>query len=98
MGRFGDLRFETCALFGTPESVGQAAEVVNACAAFEHAYQMIVVLNAKTLRLCRALGLPPEKLRRWSEVEVSNDDDWCGCLPVSLPASFASNLSADNRS
>ena len=98
MGRLRDLRVETWALLGTAESVGRAAEVVNACAAFEHAYQMIVVLNAKTLRLCRALGLPPEKLRRWSEVEVSNDDDWCACLPVSLPTSFASNLSADNRS
>jgi len=97
MGRLGELRVETWALLGIAQFAGQAAEVVNACAAFEHAYQTIVILNAKTLRLCRALGFPPEKLRRWSEVEVSNDDDWGGCLPISLPAGFASDLRASDR-
>jgi len=97
MGRLRDLRVETWALLGIAQSAGQATKVVNACAAFEQAYQTIVVLNAKTLRLCRGLGFPPEKLRRWSEVEVSNDDDWDDCLPISLRAGLASDLRASDR-
>jgi hypothetical protein len=97
MGRLRDLRVETWALLGIAQSVAQAAEVVNACAAFERAYKMVVVLNAKILRLCRGLGFPPEKLRRWSEVEVGHDDDWCGCPPIFFQGSIAPSLSVDNR-
>src|SRR5215469_3169514 len=41
------------------------------------------------LRLCRALGFPSEKLRRWSEDAINEDDDWCGCPRLSLSASIS---------
>jgi glycosyltransferase involved in cell wall biosynthesis len=85
-GQLRDLKVETWALLGVPDGIGQSAEIINACAAFEHAYQTIIVLNAKMLRLCRALGLPSDKLRRWSEDAISKDDDWCECPRLSLSA------------
>jgi hypothetical protein len=89
-GQLRDLKVETWALLGIPDGAEQSAEIVNACAAFEHAYQTIIVLNPKTLRLCRALGLPSEKLRRWSEGAIDNDDDWAECSNLSRPASVSS--------
>jgi hypothetical protein len=83
MGRLQDLKIETWALLGMADAVAQTAEVVNACAAFESAYRTIVVLNVDALRLCRALGFPPEKLQRWSEYDVSDEDDWRRCPRLS---------------
>ena len=97
MGQLRDMKVETWALIGMIDAIGQSVEIVNACAAFEHAYQKIVVLNAKILRLCCALGFPAEKLRRWGEDEVGSNDDWSGCLPISLPANVVSNPSAFDR-
>jgi glycosyltransferase involved in cell wall biosynthesis len=82
VGQLRDLNIETWALLGVAD--GRSAEIVNACAAFEHAYQIIIVRDPKTLRLCRALGLPSEKLRRWCEGTVSDDEDWCECSELSL--------------
>lgn len=86
--RLGDLRIETWALLGIADDTAQTAEAVNACAAFEYAYQTIVVLNVHALRLCRALGLPPEKLWRWSEDDGGDADDWRRC-PRLLSATAA---------
>ena len=82
VGQLRDLNVETWALLGIAD--GRSAEIVNACAAFEHAYQIIIVSDPKTLRLCRALGLPSEKLRRWCEGAVSDDEDWSECPELSL--------------
>ena len=84
-GRLHDLNVDTWALLGIAEDIGQLAEIVNACAAFEHAYQTIIVRDLKTLRLCRALGLPSEKLRRWCESIGSDKENWCECSSLSLP-------------
>jgi glycosyltransferase involved in cell wall biosynthesis len=83
-GRLRDLKVETWALLGLADAITQRAEIVNACAAFEHAYRTIVVLDAQTFRLCRALGLPVDKLRRWGEGDLS-DNDWCQCPRLQLP-------------
>ena len=88
-GELRDLKVETWALLGIPNAARQSAEIVNACAAFEHAYQIIIVLNAQILRLCRALGLPSGKLRRWSDDMAGNDDDWCESLSLSFSASVS---------
>jgi hypothetical protein len=84
VGQLRDLNVETWALLGVAEGVGKSVEIVSACTAFEHAYQIIIVRDPKTLRLCRALGLPSEKLRRWCEGTVSDDEDWCKCPELSL--------------
>jgi hypothetical protein len=76
VGQLRDLNVETWVLLGIADDIAQSAEMVNACAAFEHAYQTIIVLNPKVLRLCRALGLPSEKLRRWNEGSASGNDAW----------------------
>lgn len=89
VGQLRDLKVETWALLGIADGIGQSADTVNACAAFEHAYQIVIVLNAKMLRLCRALGLPAAKLRRWSKDTISNDDDWCECPSLSLSPSVS---------
>jgi hypothetical protein len=65
-GRLRDLQVETWALLGTGAANAAAAEIVNACAAFEYAYQRVLVLDAHTSSLCRALGLPAEKLWHWA--------------------------------
>jgi glycosyltransferase involved in cell wall biosynthesis len=88
-GQLRDLKVETWALLGIPDAARPPAEIVNACATFEHAYQIIIVLNAQILRLCRALGLPSEKLRRWSDDVAGNDDDWCESLSLSFSASVS---------
>ncbi|MBP2291350.1 glycosyltransferase family A protein [Azospirillum rugosum] len=80
MGRLRKLGVTTWALLGLPEAGRTAADVVNACAAFEHAYQTIVPLDARSFRLCQALALPLDKLRRWgSETGEGNDPDWDAC-------------------
>jgi hypothetical protein len=88
-GQLRDLKVETWALLGIPDAARPSAEIVNACATFEHAYQIIIVLDAQILRLCRALGLPSEKLRRWSDDVAGNDDDWCESLSLSFSASVS---------
>lgn len=75
-GRLRDLRVDTWALLGTGAATATAAELVNACAAFEYAYRLIVVLDARMLGLCRALGLPSEKLACWSSNEPSQEIAW----------------------
>ena len=92
MGRLRDLKVETWALLGIADVNTQTAETVNACAAFEYAYQTIIVLNIDALRLCRALGLPPEKLRRWGEDEASGEDDWCRCPSLSSTAAATRSI------
>jgi len=87
MGRLRDLKIETWALLGIADVTTQTAEAINACAAFEYAYQTIIVFNTDALRLCRALGLPPEKLRRWRKDEDSGEEDWRRC--PSLPSTTA---------
>lgn len=84
VGRLRDLKVDTWALLGVADGIGQSVEIVNACAAFEHAYQTIIVHDLKTLSLCRALGLPSEKLRRWCEPTVNDKEDWCECPRLSL--------------
>lgn len=90
MGRLRALGVTGWALLG-PSAAPDApslADVVNGCAAFEHAYQTVVPLDARTFRLCRALGLPPDKLRRWDGgwdggAETDADPDWAACAPLS---------------
>ncbi|WP_167525311.1 glycosyltransferase family A protein [Roseomonas genomospecies 6] len=86
MGRLRALGVTGWALLG-PSSAPDApsvADAVNGCAAFEHAYQTIVPLDARIFRLCRALGLPPDKLRRWDGgAEAESDPDWAACAPLS---------------
>jgi len=50
------------------------------------------VLNIDALRLCRALGLPPEKLRRWSEDEASGEDDWRRCSSLCSTAAATRSI------
>lgn len=88
MGRLRKLGVTTWALLGLPEDGRTAADVVNGCAAFEHAYQTIVPLDARSFRLCQALALPLDKLRRWeSAAAEGSDPDWdaCPALAESLP-------------
>ena len=74
------LKVETWAVLGEALRHGApAAEAINACAAYEHAYHTVVVLDPRTLRLCLALGFPPDKLRRWGDVPANDDGDWGGC-------------------
>ncbi|ALJ38430.1 glycosyltransferase family 2 protein [Azospirillum brasilense] len=85
MGRLRALGVAGWALLG-PSVAPDAptlADAVNGCAAFEHAYQAIVPLDARTFRLCQALGLPPDKLRRWEDA-MEPDTDWLACPPLSM--------------
>lgn len=82
MGRLRKLGVTTWAVLGVPEEGRSAADAVNGCAAFEHAYQTIVPLDGRTFRLCQALALPLDKLRRWSAVDGAGqgeDADWAQC-------------------
>ncbi len=84
MGRLRKLGVTTWALLGLPEDGRTAADVVNGCAAFEHAYQTIVPLDARSFRLCQALALPLDKLRRWESqpretMGEGDEPDWDVC-------------------
>ncbi|MFC5359261.1 glycosyltransferase family 2 protein [Azospirillum himalayense] len=94
MGRLRALGVTGWALLGSSDApdAPSLADTVNGCAAFEHAYQTIVPLEARTFRLCRALGVPPDKLRRWEDAtEPDADLDWTACAPLSscLPETSA---------
>lgn len=98
MGWLRKLGVTTWALLGLPENSRSAADVVNGCATFEHAYQTIVPLDARAFRLCQALALPLDKLKRWAGAEGAatgegGDPDWDACpdlatvlAPVSIGA------------
>ena len=86
MGRLRKLGVATWAVLGLAEEGRAPADVVNACAAFEHAYQTIVPLDARTFRLCQALALPLDKLRRWEGEEAEAESDWRDCPALSPPA------------
>ena len=86
MGRLRKLGVATWAVLGLPEEGRAPADVVNACAAFEHAYQTIVPLDARTFRLCQALALPLDKLRRWDGEGAGDEADWRNCPALSAPA------------
>ncbi|MBP2315649.1 glycosyltransferase family A protein [Azospirillum soli] len=90
MGRLRKLGVTTWAVLGAALGLAEEgrapADVVNACAAFEHAYQTIVPLDARTFRLCQALALPLDKLRRWEGEEVGDEADWRDCPALSPPA------------
>ncbi len=86
MGRLRALGVTGWALLGasTLPDAPSLADAVNGCAAFEHAYQTVVPLDARTFRLCQALGFPPDKLRRWEDAaEPDTDPDWTACAPLS---------------
>lgn len=86
MGRLRALGVTGWALLGASTVPGapSLADAVNGCAAFEHAYQTVVPLDARTFRLCQALGFPPDKLRRWEDAtEPDADPDWTVCAPLS---------------
>ncbi|WP_448207769.1 glycosyltransferase [Azospirillum sp. sgz302134] len=83
MGRLRKLGVATWAVLGLPDTHRTAADAVNACAAFEHAYQTIVPLDARTFRLCQALALPVDKLRRWDG--EGEDPDWGDCTTLVPP-------------
>ncbi len=85
-GRLRDLHVETWALLGTGAATAPAAEIVNTCAAFEYAYRRIVVLDPRMAGLCRALGLPPEKLACWSGEKAAEEDEWRRFSSPQVPA------------
>ncbi|CCD02243.1 protein of unknown function (plasmid) [Azospirillum baldaniorum] len=94
MGRLRALGVTGWALLGasTVPDAPSPADAVNGCAAFEHAYQTVVPLDARTFRLCQALGFPTDKLRRWEDAaEPDTDPDWTACAPLSscLPETSA---------
>jgi glycosyltransferase involved in cell wall biosynthesis len=64
MGSLRRLHVETWALLDCDDD-DTTSIVINACAAFEQAYDAIIVPNQKTLSLCRAFGIPETKLRSW---------------------------------
>ena len=80
-GLMGRLEVETWAVVGLGDEALAPADVINACAAYEHAYQTVIALDPGTYRLCLALGIPAEKLRRWGEYA---DADWDDCRPLDL--------------
>jgi hypothetical protein len=84
MGALRKLQVETWAVLGLADDASRRAEAVNACAAYEHAYHTIIVLDAETYCLCRALGLPVDKLRRWGENSTRADETWDRCPPLSI--------------
>jgi hypothetical protein len=91
MGRLRKLQVETWAVLGLADDAVSPADVINTCAAYEHAYQTVIILDVATYRLCRALGIPPEKLRRWGEGGAQADDEWHAIPSLSLsPASVPS--------
>ncbi|WP_186464759.1 glycosyltransferase [Azospirillum brasilense] len=86
MGRLRALGVTGWALLGASAvpDAPSLAETVNGCAAFEHAYQTVVPLDPRTFRLCRALGFPPDKLRRWEDAaEPDADPEWAACARLS---------------
>ena len=94
MGRLRKLGVTTWAVLGLPEEGRSPADIVNACAAFEHAYQTIIPLDARSFRLCQALALPLDKLRRWNGPDQAanhatpgegDDAGWDACPGLAPP-------------
>jgi len=65
-GALRQLKVETWALLAPPEN-GSALDAITACSAFEQAYDAIFLDTEEMLHLCRALGMPPRKLRLWPD-------------------------------
>lgn len=70
MGSLRQLKIETCCLLQADASQSPA-DVVNACAAFEQAYDAIVVEDQPMLHLCSALGIPRRKLHSWRDLAAA---------------------------
>ena len=92
-GHLRKLQVEAWALLGRELlDAGSAAAgqrligPVTACAAFEHAYQRIIALDPQTTDLCRAVGIPADKLYRWGEVPAESAGGWERCPLLDLPA------------
>jgi hypothetical protein len=92
-GHLRKLQVEAWALLGRELlDAGSAAagqrliDPVTACAAFEHAYQRIIALDPQTTDLCRAVGIPADKLYRWGEVPAESTVGWQRCPLLDLPA------------
>lgn len=64
-GALRRLQVETWAVLAPDRS--SAANVITACSAFEQAYDAIFAETEEMLHLCRALGIPPRKLRLWPD-------------------------------
>jgi glycosyltransferase involved in cell wall biosynthesis len=94
MGALRRLKVETWALLGHCEQDQATSQVVNACAAFEQAYTNIVVSNADTVRLCRAFGVPPAKIRYWPDGAVVQDFEELGIEPIMVDASISPSRQA----
>lgn len=93
-GHLRKLQVEAWALLGQEllgagsAAAGQRlADPVTACAAFEHAYQRIIALDPQTLDLCRAVGIPADKLCRWDDAPAESTGGWERCPPLELSAS-----------
>ncbi len=68
MGSLRHLGVETrCLLQGDAIREGTPFDEINLCAAFEQAYDTILLDSPGTLHLCRAIGLPEKKLRVMSD-------------------------------
>ena len=90
-GHLRKLQVEAWALLGRELlDAGSAAAgqrligPVTACAAFEHAYQRIIALDPQTLDLCRAVGIPADKLCRWGDAPAESTGGWERCPPLEL--------------
>ncbi|MGO4573359.1 glycosyltransferase family 2 protein [Microvirga sp. 2TAF3] len=68
MGSLRRLKVRTCCLLQADSSHRSPAELINACAAFEQAYDAIVVEDQPMLHLCRALGIPQRKIYPWRDL------------------------------
>ena len=93
-GHLRKLQVEAWALLGRELlDAGSAAAgqrligPVTACAAFEHAYQRIIALDPQTLDLCRAVGIPADKLYRWGDAPAESTGGWERCPLLELSAS-----------
>jgi hypothetical protein len=91
-GQLRKLQVEAWALLGRQLlDAGSAAGQrligpVTACAAFEHAYQRIIALDPQTSDLCRAVGIPADKLYRWGDAPAESAGGWERCPPLELSA------------
>jgi hypothetical protein len=73
MGPLRRWKVVTWTLLGQYGSRRSKVDIVNACAAFEAAYDVIAVEDPDLLRLCRALAIPQAKLRLWADAELRSE-------------------------
>ncbi|WP_210324743.1 glycosyltransferase family 2 protein [Microvirga alba] len=71
MGSLRHLKIETCCLLHTQGSQRSPADLINACAAFEQAYDAIVIEDQPLFHLCRAFGIPQRKLHLWRDLAAA---------------------------